>query len=235
MIKSRIVALAVAVALGLGMAAVAQAQGGGYRINTGDGWLDGRMGEVDTFGRRHRDPFVSEITTLGAPRSLVVELLDSRGWSPGDIYMACSIASVLGIGCARVVERYDANPGRGWGRIAQDMGIKPGSPEFHALKRGTVSTYSRWGYPIRIDSNDRVDWSDGPRGRGQGQAGSPRARGAVQDASGQQGRGQAQDERDRGNQGAGPRGQGQQGQGQGNRNRDEQDNGPGRGRGNRGD
>lgn len=215
MIKSKIAALALATALGLGVAAGAQAQPGAH-MNTGDAWLDGRMGEVDRYGRQYRDPFVTEVVTLGAPRSLVVELLDSRGWSPGDIYMACSIASVLGIGCARVVERYDSNPGRGWGRIAQDMGIKPGSSEFHALKRGTVSTYSRWGYPIEIDSGTRVDWSDGPRGRGQAaSAGGSRERGNSNP----------------GNQGN--RGQGNQGQEQGNRGRGNQGNDkPGRGRGN---
>lgn len=216
MIKSQVAALAIATALTLGVAAASQAQTVGYNINTGDVWLDGRMGEVDRYGRRYRDPFVSEVVTLGAPRSLVVELLDTRGWSPGDIYMACSIASVLGIGCARVVERYDANPGRGWGRIAQDMGIKPGSPEFHALKRGTVSTYSRWGYPIEVDSRTRVDWSDGPRGRGN----------AASANQGNRGQGNSPQNRDH-------RGQGNPRQDQGNRGRGNQGNdNPGRGRGN---
>jgi hypothetical protein len=224
MIKSKIVALALATALGLGMAAAAQAQTARSSINTGDAWLDGRMGEVDSYGRRHRDPFVTEVVTLGAPRSLVVDLLDTRGWSPGDIYMACSIANVVGVGCARVVERYEASPGRGWGRIAQDMGIKPGSPEFHALKRGTVSTYNRWGYPIEIDSRTRVDWSDGPRGRGHSASGASRERGHQ--GPGNQGQG---------NQGQGNRGPGSQGQGQGNRNRGNSDENPRRGRGNRGD
>lgn len=226
MIRSKIAALAFATAFGLGMAAASQAQTVGYNINTGDVWLDGRVGEVDRYGRRYRDPFVSEVVTLGAPRSLVVELLDSRGWSPGDIYMACSIASVLGIGCGRVVERYDANPGRGWGRIAQDMGIKPGSPEFHALKRGTVSTYSRWGYPIEIDSRTRVDWSDGPRGRGQ--AGAAGERGGPAPAN------QARGNRGPGNQGEAGRGQGNQDQGnrgQGNRGQGKDGSNPGRGRG----
>jgi hypothetical protein len=35
-----------------------------------------------------------------------------------------------------VVDVYKKNRGKGWGVIAKSLGIKPGSPEFHALKRG---------------------------------------------------------------------------------------------------
>jgi hypothetical protein len=31
---------------------------------------------------------------------------------------------------------YKQSKGKGWGVIAKELGIKPGSPEFHALKRG---------------------------------------------------------------------------------------------------
>lgn len=196
------------------VAADARAQTVGYAIDTGDVWLDTRIGEVDTYGRRYRDPFITEVVGLGAPRSLVVELLDTRRWSPGDIYIACTIASVLGIGCARVVERHDRNPGRGWGRIAQDLGIRPGSPEFHALKRGTARTYERWGYPVEIGSQVRIDWSDGPRGRGRSAGGPPADHGPPA------GRGPD----------AGSRGEPGRGQGQGNRGQG-RDEGRGRGRG----
>ncbi|HEY5612047.1 MAG TPA: hypothetical protein VIK70_00485, partial [Lysobacter sp.] len=45
-------------------------------------------------------------------------------------------------------------------------GIKPGSKAFHDLKRGTVATYDRWGYPVVIDRNVRVDWSKHGPGHG---------------------------------------------------------------------
>lgn len=207
MIRSKLVAVALAAALGLGLSGAGHAQRGGYSAGTGDAWLDGRLGEVNQYGHSYRDPFVSEVVTLGAPRSLVVELLDGRGWAPADIYMACQIASVLGIECGQVVERYDADPGHGWGRIAQDMGIKPGSAEFHALKRGTVSTYDRWGYPIQVDSSTRIDWSDGPRGRGQPGGGASQGRGSQgnqankgnQGSQGNRGNQGNQGNRDRGN------------------------------------
>jgi hypothetical protein len=148
------------------------AQTVGYNIRTGDVWVDTRLGEINDYGRRYRDPFVSEMTGhYGAPRSLVLDLLDRRGWAPADVYFACAIARALGIPCLDVVQRYERNPGQGWGNLAKQMGIKPGSPAFHALKNGAVGTYDRWGYPIRIDQRTSVDWSKHGPGQGKGAGG----------------------------------------------------------------
>lgn len=95
---------------------------------------------------------------------MVEDLLARRGWSPGDVYYACSIARSLGRPCLDIANEYDRD-GRGWGVTAQRLGIKPGSPAFHALKRGTVATYDRWGYPITLASTAPVRW-DGPKGEG---------------------------------------------------------------------
>ncbi len=35
-----------------------------------------------------------------------------------------------------VIEKYRSEKGKGWGTLAKSLGIKPGSKEFHALKRG---------------------------------------------------------------------------------------------------
>jgi hypothetical protein len=35
---------------------------------------------------------------------------------------------------AAVIEIYNKNKGKGWGAVARSLGIKPGSPEFKALK-----------------------------------------------------------------------------------------------------
>ncbi len=36
----------------------------------------------------------------------------------------------------QVVAQYRSGGGRGWGALARSLGIKPGSREFHDLKRG---------------------------------------------------------------------------------------------------
>ena len=37
-----------------------------------------------------------------------------------------------------VLQTYQAHKGKGWGVIAKELGIKPGSREFHALKNGDL-------------------------------------------------------------------------------------------------
>lgn len=170
---------AATLALALQAALPAAAQTVGYNVRTGDVWVDARLGEINDYGRRYHDPFVSEITGhYGAPRSLVLDLLDRRGWAPADVYYACAIARALGIPCLDVVQRYERNPSQGWGNLAKQMGIKPGSPAFHALKNGTASTYDRWGYPVRVDQRVSVDWSR--HGPGHGKSGAPASAGKGQ-------------------------------------------------------
>ncbi|MGI8560760.1 MAG: hypothetical protein ACR2J7_04860 [Luteimonas sp.] len=157
----RIATLSVALGLGIGLAGAVQAQSIGYNIRTGDVWVDNRLGEINDYGYRNRDPFVNELTSYyGAPRPLVVDLLDRRDWAPADVYYACAMARALRLPCQDIVHEYERNPGQGWGVIAKRHGIKPGSREFHALKYGTAHTYDRWGYPVRVSDRDaRIDWS----------------------------------------------------------------------------
>ena len=166
-------ALALALGLGIGLASISSpAQTVGYNVRTGDVWVDTRLGEIDDYGRRHRGPFLDEMAGYyGAPRPLLLELLDERGWAPADVYYACAIARALGIPCIDVVHEYDRHPGQGWGAVAKRMGIKPGSAAFHALKRGQVDTYGHWGETIVIDRPVRVDWSRPDAGHGHGHGG----------------------------------------------------------------
>lgn len=55
---------------------------------------------------------------------------------PADAYVALRLGEMSGRSIDVVTERYQKNRGRGWGALAKSLGIKPGSPEFHALKRG---------------------------------------------------------------------------------------------------
>ena len=55
---------------------------------------------------------------------------------PADAYVALRLGEMSGRPIDVVTEQYQKNRGRGWGVLAKSLGIKPGSPEFHALKRG---------------------------------------------------------------------------------------------------
>lgn len=136
----------------------------GWNPRSGDTWVDVWLGDMNRYGSRYRDPFVDEMVRYhAAPRDLVIDLLGRR-WAPGDIYFACALAQAIGRPCRYVVDIYERDHGQGWGNIAKRLGIKPGSAQFHQLKRGMVPSYDRWGRPIELDAQLQRDFP----GRGKG-------------------------------------------------------------------
>lgn len=53
-----------------------------------------------------------------------------------DAYMVLRLGELSSRPVKEVLSVYRANRNKGWGVIARQLGIKPGSREFHALKRG---------------------------------------------------------------------------------------------------
>ena len=71
---------------------------------------------------------------------------------PADAYMVLRLGEMSAKPTGYVIERYKSGKGKGWGVLAQSLGIKPGSKEFHDLKRG----------------NDFYDGKDKGKGKGNG-------------------------------------------------------------------
>jgi len=163
--RARLGAVLVAAAATLGWGtASAQEYTFGWNPRTGDAWVDTWLGDMNRYGARYRDPFVDEMVRYyGAPRDLVNELLGERRWAPGDVYFACSIASALGRPCRYVADMWERDHAQGWGEVAKNLGIKPGSAEFHRLKKGFVPSYDRWGRSITIDADLARDYPGRPR------------------------------------------------------------------------
>ena len=55
---------------------------------------------------------------------------------PADAYMVLRLGEMSSKPTDYVIRKYKAGKNKGWGALAQSLGIKPGSKEFHALKRG---------------------------------------------------------------------------------------------------
>ena len=55
---------------------------------------------------------------------------------PADAYIVLRFGEMSRHPIDYVLREYKASRGKGWGVLAQRLGIKPGSEEFHALKRG---------------------------------------------------------------------------------------------------
>ena len=59
---------------------------------------------------------------------------------PGDAFLCLQLGQMARKPPERVVQTYQRSHGKGWGAIAKELGIKPGSSDFHALKRGKSFT-----------------------------------------------------------------------------------------------
>ncbi len=55
---------------------------------------------------------------------------------PADAYMVLRLAEMSHHSTDEVIAQYRSGRGQGWGVLAKSLGIKPGSREFHDLKRG---------------------------------------------------------------------------------------------------
>jgi len=55
---------------------------------------------------------------------------------PADAYMVLRLGEMSKQPTDYVINQYRSSKGKGWGALAKSLGIKPGSNEFHALKRG---------------------------------------------------------------------------------------------------
>jgi len=162
--------------LAASLTGAAGAQVVGYNFRTGDVWVDSQLGYVNDYGHSNRDYFINDVvSSFGAPRYLVNDLLVTRHWAPGDVYYACALAYSAHRPCGDVVRYYDESKGQGWGVVARRMGIKPGSAEFHALKgqlgksNGRYKSHGGGHGPDVGDHHDGGDWNEhGKAGKGHG-------------------------------------------------------------------
>lgn len=77
---------------------------------------------------------------------------------PADAYMVLRLGEMSTKPTDYVIEKYKSGKGKGWGALAQSLGIKPGSKEFHALKRGSDF----------YDETDKGKGKDEGKGKGKG-------------------------------------------------------------------
>lgn len=134
---------------------------------TGDAWVDAALADINAYGRRYPDAFADELARYhGAPRDVVSALLAAPAWTPGDVYFACALAQLIGRSCRYVADERQASPGEGWGALAQRLGVKPGSPEFHRLKDGFAGAYGRWGRPLPPPSAGKTNGKAKAKGKG---------------------------------------------------------------------
>lgn len=80
--------------------------------------------------------FKASLATRFKIGSAQIDAVISNTQKPADAYMIFRLGEMSKQPIETVMQRYRTGKSKGWGNLAKSLGIKPGSPEFHALKRG---------------------------------------------------------------------------------------------------
>jgi hypothetical protein len=100
------------------------------------GGLDGFLSNLNVQARADLPGFSARLSAQFGIPEVHVRATIGTVREPADAFMVYQLGHMTGYPPERVMGVYEKNRGRGWGVIAKELGIKPGSPEFHALKRG---------------------------------------------------------------------------------------------------
>ncbi len=103
-------------------------------FKTGDVELDADLNSINANAKTDLTAFKADLTASFGVSTKNVDYMLSINMEPAEIYFALEISVAVNKPIETVVDTYEANRDKGWGFIAQELGIKPGSPEFHALK-----------------------------------------------------------------------------------------------------
>ncbi len=99
----------------------------------------GDFGWIPDFNMRaEADPsgFRARLSTRFQIGDVHINAVLSNVDEPADAYMVLRLGEMSNRPPEYVIKEYKARKGKGWGALAKSLGIKPGSKEFHALKRG---------------------------------------------------------------------------------------------------
>ncbi len=122
----------------LGLATFSQAQIIKFTASVGDLEMDNMLTDIHNQAIKDINTFTNDVvSTFNVVNSKIEAAL--KILAPGDVYMAAQLSFSTNKPFDDVVKTYSANKSKGWGAIAKEMGIKPGSAEFHAMKNSMKS------------------------------------------------------------------------------------------------
>lgn len=115
------------------------------KFRTGNVELDTDLNRINVRASADFGKFKAELgTTYNISEQRIEHFHTELRMEPAEIYYALEIASVTNRPVDDVIEVYRIHKTHGWGQIAKQLGIKPGSAEFHQLK-GKVKNKSKKG------------------------------------------------------------------------------------------
>lgn len=116
---------------------LANAQSGSLVANTGDKEFDSFLKDLNIQAQADIKLFNKNLSVkYNVPENKVEAFIQNK-IEPADVFMIFETALLLNKPADDVAAAFTKHKDKGWGAIARELGIKPGSKEFHALKGNT--------------------------------------------------------------------------------------------------
>ncbi len=104
-------------------------------FKSGSAQLDTDLNTINTSAKLDFGKFKTNISlSYNTSEKKINYMSTTVKMQPADIYMAFEISKITRKPIDDVIVVYKNNKSKGWGYMAKQLGIKPGSAEFHALK-----------------------------------------------------------------------------------------------------
>lgn len=130
------------------------------QIKSGSFQIDGDLNQINVSANADFGKFKAD---MSAGYNISENKIDyyhaELNMAPSDIYFALEMSKVCRRPVEDVVEVYKVKQSRGWGEIAKELGIKPGSDEFHALKNKAVKKSAKY-------KGSKTEKGNKPKGQG---------------------------------------------------------------------
>jgi hypothetical protein len=105
--------------------------------NTGDSDVDKRISEINIGAKSDYEGYKKEMTKqFGVSSGEVDRYVKQQKLDPGDVYYGSVLARETNRSVSDIMTKYEKT--RGWGKVAKDLGIQPGSEQFHNLKKNML-------------------------------------------------------------------------------------------------
>ena len=101
--------------------------------------LDGWVADLNLRAKADLDAFHARLSAQFDLPLPEVKVLVGTVDAPADAFLCLQLGQWTHKPLEVVTAAYQAGKGKGWGVLAQELGVKPGSEEFHALKEGRLS------------------------------------------------------------------------------------------------
>lgn len=137
-------------------------------FKSGNAEMDANLNTMNADAKLDLGKFKANLSlSYGVPKTKVDQVFSLKV-EPAEAFMIFEIGNITNKPIDDVVASYKKNKGKGWGVIAKELGIKPGSPEFHALKGKSKGNKGNGGGKDKKDKKDKEEKGGKGNGKGNG-------------------------------------------------------------------